>query len=267
MLAPAEKVADPDRAAILRAKAGDEVALGELWVAAVPVARRRAQLTAGRYAWLDSDDVENFLLSKIPDFIRTFNPDNEQGNPWKKYCYFRMVFMAKDFCRKEDPLGIGYPQKKQYPEWYRLGDEAFNGREFFGREAEPSEVLADGECTNEDLAAVLDEIREAIPERLRKKTKRRVSKKRKRRTKVSEQVTTPETVVETVVEETPAATPERKGWPKGKPRGKQQKKKAPSATQQPTAMDQIALAAKFAKSCGGIGKAITLLESLRELRA
>lgn len=139
--APAEASAfppvDPDREIVLRAKSGDADAINELWTRAIPVAKLRAEATVGRYQWLDPEDLQNDLLAFLPQFLQRYNPDNEAGNHWQKYLYFAIYWGVKDILRGEAPLGIGYPQKKHYPEWHRLGDEAFDGFEVDSGFGEP----------------------------------------------------------------------------------------------------------------------------------
>jgi hypothetical protein len=96
----------------------------EVYERAQPIARKIAERYCKKYAWVSADDLTQNLMLEIPKIIYTFNPDNKQKNPWSKYLYFKLYFAAKDLLRKEDPLGISWPQKKAYPNWYRLQDDA-----------------------------------------------------------------------------------------------------------------------------------------------
>lgn len=92
-----------------------------------PIARRIAGLYVKRYSWIDVDDLTQDLMFEIPRIMYGYRPDNSAGNPWSKFLYHKLYFKAKDALRREDPLGIGWPQKREYPAWHRLGDQALEG--------------------------------------------------------------------------------------------------------------------------------------------
>ncbi|MDX1930011.1 MAG: hypothetical protein SFV81_26020 [Pirellulaceae bacterium] len=288
--------------------------------------------------------------------------------------------------RREDPLGIRFPSKKHYPEWYRLGDEAFSGFDVDSGYLEPIDELIAEEGAAEplfiDLAhldveiaerqAELDEISPRPPKNQKGNRKKRPkpkplptpkSKKRKPvfskrsypknslrfflRTKKTQsekkseggpqlkirnerkqlildtfkthaRLTVSQAIslsrlyrwqfrpaweelladgeivrngklkqkngpltqmfslkgvpqVEQVTEQETAANPES-NQPTPSPKKKLvKKKKAPAkkvakGKPEPTAFDQLALAGRFADSCGGISKAIQLLTVLQSMR-
>jgi len=110
----------------------DQSAIDELYTRITPVARRIAGNYCRRYTWLDPDDIlQDLFADKLLQIIGRYRPGKKTD--WEKYAYHRLTFAVKDILRCEDPLGIGFPQKKQYPEWHRLGDEAFDGFEVVGR--------------------------------------------------------------------------------------------------------------------------------------
>lgn len=144
--------ADHDKqhlADVIAARAGDQEAMSRLWEVAIQIADHRAKLTCHRYGWLDPDDIRNELVLKFPKVLELFNIDSP--NPFSKFVYFSFAFRAKDILRAEDPLGIGYPQKKQYPQWHRLGDEAFNAFDADSGYQEPIDELIAEEGAAEPL--------------------------------------------------------------------------------------------------------------------
>ena len=78
---------------------------------------------------------------------------------------------------------------------------------------------------------------------------------------MSEQ-TTPPAAAEQATATTPAEGTKKKGWPKGQKRPAKKKVASPSHS----AHEQLNLASKFADSCGGISKAIQLLQALAEMK-
>jgi hypothetical protein len=164
--APAVPAVDPDRELVIRAQAGDSEAIAELWTAAIPVTERIARNGTKRYPWIDPEEVAQELQLDFQKILRRFDVCNLKGNHWKKYYYHRAVFTVKDILRREDPLGIRFPFKKQYPEWYRLGDEAFDGFEVDSDHAEPLDQLIESEIftTFADLDADIAELQAGLNE-------------------------------------------------------------------------------------------------------
>lgn len=118
----------------------DQQAIDELLTRITPVAKRIAANYCRRYAWLDPEDIlQDLFADKLLQIIGRYRPG--RATDWEKYAYHRITFAVKDILRCEDPLGIGFPQKKQYPEWHRLGDEAFDGFEVVGRKELDSDEL------------------------------------------------------------------------------------------------------------------------------
>lgn len=101
----------------------------EVYARALPIAQRVARAYCRNYTWIDPEDLTQDLMSEIPRVMYGYQEDNAFSNTWSKYLYFKLQFKAKDILRREDPLGISYPQKKQYPQWHRLGDESLEGFE------------------------------------------------------------------------------------------------------------------------------------------
>jgi DNA-directed RNA polymerase specialized sigma24 family protein len=94
---------------------------------ALPLAEKVARAYCKRYKWICPDDLTQDLMYEIPRIMYRYREDNAAGNSWSKYLYHRLHFLAKDVLRKEDPLGISFPQKREYPSWHRLGDESLDG--------------------------------------------------------------------------------------------------------------------------------------------
>lgn len=106
-----------------------------LYATLIPVATRIAKNYARRYTWLDYEDISQEMLNvaTIKRIVCGYRPG--KATSFEKYAYFRLTFEAKDVLRCEDPLGIKWPQKGKghYPEWHRLGDEAFKSFDIEGR--------------------------------------------------------------------------------------------------------------------------------------
>jgi len=89
---------------------------------ATTIARRIARKTVKKYHWLSADDLQQDLLVRLQKWVTQYNPHHASDTTWSKYLYHKMSFYVLDILRKEDPLGIKWPQRKHYPEWSRLGD-------------------------------------------------------------------------------------------------------------------------------------------------
>jgi hypothetical protein len=253
------RIEEPSRDLIDRAQRGEQDAIAELWQLLIPMAKHRAKLTTGRYFWLDPDDIEQQLLLIIPRIIRRFDPDNSAKNTFSKYAYFRLTFEAKDVCREEDPLGIRWPHKGKghYPEWHRLGDEAFQSFDTPGREAEPLDILT-AEPVDEEPSFF------ASAKQVSRKRKgssikcfRQYRKNRKYKKKKMEELQRKKSG-------RPKGSPPMGGRPKGTKR--KAAAKLAKADKTPSANDQLILAMRFVDSVGSIRKCIELLEILSRIR-
>ncbi len=91
----------------------------EIFEHAAILTRQIVQKTVGKYPWISGDDLQQELLMRIDFFADRFDPT--KGNSWVKNMYFRLNFYVKDVLRKEDPVGIKWPQREHYPQWFRLG--------------------------------------------------------------------------------------------------------------------------------------------------
>lgn len=108
----------------------DPVAVEMLCIRGMELAKKSAIKAARKYTWLDADDLQQSLLVKFIDqIIRRYRP-GKNGTSWEKFSAVAMAFALKDVLRAEDPLGISWPQKQHYPEWYRLGDKVFTDADF-----------------------------------------------------------------------------------------------------------------------------------------
>ena len=77
-----------------------------------------------RYAWIAQEDLQQELMMRVDRWVAAFDDSHASKNPWSKYLYHKMAFYSKDVLRKEDPLGIGWPQRQHYPAWFRLGSDS-----------------------------------------------------------------------------------------------------------------------------------------------
>lgn len=101
----------------------------EVYTRALPIAKSIAERYAKKYDWISAEDLTQNLMYEIPSIMYAYRDDDASGNPWSKYLFYKLYFKGKDYLRKEDPVGIKWPQKKAYPKWHRLGDEALDGFE------------------------------------------------------------------------------------------------------------------------------------------
>jgi len=126
------------------------------------VAARISRSTQRKYPWIDQDDLQQEMLMRIPKWVAAFNDSHASRNPWSKYLYHKMYYYSKDLLRKEDPLGIGWPQKpkdkQHYPAWFRLGDDSSGVRGGDGETA----TLAGQACTPEMLGRVFESRRSDV---------------------------------------------------------------------------------------------------------
>lgn len=91
---------------------------------AMLVAARVARKVRQKYPWIDADDMTQNLLLRLDKWVAEYQPNHASATSWSKYLTHKMQFYAKDLLRKEDPLGIGWPQRKNYPTWFRLGEQS-----------------------------------------------------------------------------------------------------------------------------------------------
>jgi DNA-directed RNA polymerase specialized sigma subunit len=145
---------------VLLVHAGDNRAFEILCLSILPVAERIARNYARRYTWLDHEDIRQETLLAIHRIIKGFRPG--KGASLEKYVYHRITYEVKDVLRCEDPLGISWPQKGKghYPEWHRLGDEAFKSFDVEGRsemEFDQRELLGLYESIDEWRLVFLDQ--------------------------------------------------------------------------------------------------------------
>jgi hypothetical protein len=168
---------------VLAAQSGDKAALDLVWEASVPVARRVASLYTKKYEWIDLDDLSSDLLLSVPRFVESFSLNHSSGTGWLKYCYHRFHFLCKDILRREDPLGIKWPQKKAYPSWHRLGDESLQGYDAPGKCEQVSiDEQIDDRSHLEQLTQIASDCRsllkEIAPRKFSEKTGRMLCAKR-----------------------------------------------------------------------------------------
>lgn len=92
------------------------------------VIRRLVKNCIRRYTFVDGDDMYQSLVLNFCKIVKTFRPgkktESGKENDWDKYCYHRLTFMIKDILRQRDDLGICWPQKKMYPDWFHLYDKS-----------------------------------------------------------------------------------------------------------------------------------------------
>jgi hypothetical protein len=91
---------------------------------AIGLAERIASKAVRKYPWLCADDLRQELLIPLPRWIDRYNPYDKSRTSWSKYLYHKLNFYLKDVLRREDPVGIKWPQREQYPTWFRLGDQS-----------------------------------------------------------------------------------------------------------------------------------------------
>ena len=145
----------------MAAQAGDQDALDRIWISAWETARRVALSYCKKYEWLDADDLRGELLLGLPRFIKRYDASDPSKTDWPKYLFFKMNFYAKDVLRREDPLGISWPQKREYPSWNRLGDASLAG--FDAIDSSESEIdIIDG--SEVDQVDQLPELRSLLVE-------------------------------------------------------------------------------------------------------
>ena len=113
-----ERLADED--VILLAKYGDDEAIAYLWTKTIPQVNKICGLFSRKYAWIDHDDLSQEVMLKIPAFFSRYRP--ESGTLVNKYLYFCIYRCAQDALRRNDPLGMKFPQRKPHPQYIPLSD-------------------------------------------------------------------------------------------------------------------------------------------------
>lgn len=91
---------------------------------AMGLAKKLAIKTRKKYPWICPDDMQQNLMLRLDKWVAEYQPDHGSQTTWSKFLYHKMAFYTKDLLRKEDPLGIAWPQRKKYPDWFRLGDQS-----------------------------------------------------------------------------------------------------------------------------------------------
>lgn len=137
------KLSDEDLAIL--ARYGDKEARSYLWAKIVPKVESVVDRFAQNSRWVRSirEDVVQGVLLKYPTFIDRYDPKKLRGT-FAKWLHFTLCRVTQDVLRaQKDVLGIGIPQKQEYPLWNHLGtfDDATvaieEGRENMRRKIEP----------------------------------------------------------------------------------------------------------------------------------
>ncbi len=251
-----------DRETLRRALSGDPEAWKELWEWMLPMIGRRAFLTTQRYAWLDQNDIQQELCLFAPKILRAFK--FSYVNPLRKYVYFRLVYAAKDVLRREDPLGVSWPQKGKgpYPEWHRLSDLAEKW-DTEGREKSPDQILEQIEestnpCT-ENHYQIHRQKRLKGPSTV--KSWLRQTKRKKRNRHVELEAVSPDNSTATPVETSEQVTdkPKRRGRKK-QPEARRFSRAKKKKKVRPKSESLISVATRFVEMAGGARKAIKILD-------
>lgn len=121
---------------------------------AIGLAERIAKKTVRKYPWIDPDDLRQELIIPLPRWVERYNPADKSRTSWSKYLYHKLNFYVKDVLRREDPVGIKWPQREQYPTWFRLGDQSgrLSGR---GDEEDQQPTSHGGDCPSNLLGKSL----------------------------------------------------------------------------------------------------------------
>ena len=86
------------------------------------VIRRLVRNCIRKYTFVDGDDMYQSLALNFPKIVKKYRP-GKANTDWDKYCYHRLTYTIKDILRQRDDLGICWPQKKMYPQWFHLYDK------------------------------------------------------------------------------------------------------------------------------------------------
>lgn len=82
-----------------------------------------------KYSFVDPDDLAQEIKGiHFYKIVNAYRPGKKtksgKENDWDKFCYHKLTFKIKDILRQRDDLGIGWPQKKMYPDWFHLYDRS-----------------------------------------------------------------------------------------------------------------------------------------------
>jgi hypothetical protein len=124
----------------------------EIWALSAMLCGQIAARTVGKYPWIAAEDLQQNMLLKTEHFARVYDP--ARSSCFSKHLWWKFNFYVKDVLRREDPLGVRYPQRDHYPEWFRLGSNAGwqEGKNQipFGADFDGSSLLADDSELNLD---------------------------------------------------------------------------------------------------------------------
>lgn len=95
---------------------------GKVWELSSFIAGAVARKTVARYRWLVVEDLQQQMLLKTDHFAAIY--DSNRSSSLAKHLWWKFSFYIRDVLRCEDPLGVRYPQRERYPDWYRLGEVA-----------------------------------------------------------------------------------------------------------------------------------------------
>lgn len=113
------------------------------------VIKRLVRNCIRKYTFVDGDDVYQSLALHFPKIVRTYRP-GKANTDWDKYCYHRLTYTIKDILRQRDDLGICWPQKKMYPQWFHLYDQSDS------REGCHADVVVDQRHLSEEARDMLE---------------------------------------------------------------------------------------------------------------
>lgn len=98
---------------------GDEEGSTHLWERLSDLAGRIAMSFRNKYPWIDAQDLKQSILLTYPKIVNRFDHTKVKFDKYVAISFYRA---AQDELRKEDPLGIGIPQKSKYPKYAHLSD-------------------------------------------------------------------------------------------------------------------------------------------------
>jgi hypothetical protein len=113
------------------------------------VIRRLVRNCIRKYTFVDGDDMYQSLALYFPKIVSRYRP-GKANTDWDKYCYHRLTYTIKDILRQRDDLGIMWPQKKMYPDWFHLYDKSESS------DGCHADVIADHRESIDDLEEIID---------------------------------------------------------------------------------------------------------------
>jgi DNA-directed RNA polymerase specialized sigma subunit len=125
---------------------GDEEGSSHLWERLTTLAGKIAMTFVKRYPWVAFDDLNQSILLTYPKIISRFDPSKAKFEKFVAISFYRA---AQDELRRQDPLGIGIPQKSHYPAYTQISN-------------------VESRLCKRDNPQMLDEIINAGVERIRK---------------------------------------------------------------------------------------------------